>query len=198
MALLGLLLVAAAAVFGTEVVLSNTQTTTGEAFTQAVAGLSAGEFFLAGAGAALVLALGLWMIAHSIGRTRARRAQARHAIDAKQAEIRETESELSSVAAENERLRAELAQERRDQLTMGGAVVPPMPVGTGGTAYDTSTYDVTDAALAARADAMRANETTPREMRTVDPYPAEVAARDHVDDVEIIDETMHTDAGRRA
>lgn len=125
MVLLGLLLVAAAAVFGTELVLSNTQTTTGEAFDQTVAGMTAGEFFLVGAGTGLVLCLGLLMMFGGIGRRRARRAKAKHAITESRNEVRTTENELASLADENERLRRELEEERRNRETMGGVAVPP-------------------------------------------------------------------------
>jgi hypothetical protein len=200
MVVLGLLLVAAAAVFGTEVVLSNTQTTDGEAFTEVVEGLSAGEFFLIGAGTALALVIGLMLMVSGLGRGRARRAQAKHRARRQRDEIHETESELSSVAEENERLRAELAAERRDRLTMGGAAVPP-PMADGDTAYDVSTRDVAGAP----------NETTGREMRGYDPYPGEsIGSGDNrldqdrttgedrsIDLDRNVDETQHTDAGRR-
>lgn len=125
MVLLGLLLAAAAAVFGTELVLSNTQTTTGEAFNQTVAGMTAGEFFLVGAGTGLALCLGLLMIFGGLGRSRARRSRAKHAVAESRQEVRATESELTSLADENERLRRELDEERRNRETMGGVAVPP-------------------------------------------------------------------------
>jgi ABC-type nickel/cobalt efflux system permease component RcnA len=173
MVVLGLLLVAAAAVFGTEMVLSNTDVTTAEAFNETVANVSAAEFFLVGAACALALCLGLWLISHGIGRSRRRRAMARHAVNEKTTALRETEGELTGIAEENERLRAELAEERRNRLTMGGAVVPP-PVTAEGTAYDTQTYDVdTDQTIDLDGDrTAMPNETFARETRTFDPYPA--------------------------
>lgn len=125
MIVLGVLLVAIAAVAGTEVVLSNTQTTTGEAFDQTVTGMSAGEFFLAGAAFALVLVTGLLMIFGGITRTRRRRIESRHAVVRKQREVESTVDELAEVAEENERLRRELAAERLNRDTMGGVAVPP-------------------------------------------------------------------------
>lgn len=125
MVVLGLLLVAAAAVFGTEAVLSNPQTTTGEAFNQTAAGVSAAEFFLAGAGTGLLLLLGLLMIFGGFGRRRAHRAQVRHAVSEQRREVEMTEGELAAVAEENDRLRRELEEERLDRETMGGVAVPP-------------------------------------------------------------------------
>jgi ABC-type nickel/cobalt efflux system permease component RcnA len=189
MVVLGLLLVAAAAVFGTEMVLSNTDFTNAEAFNETVSNVSAAEFFLIGAGTALALCLGLWMIARGIARTRHRRAAARHAVAEKTTALRETEGELNGIAEENERLRAELAEERRNRLTMGGAVVPPPVVGQG-TAYDTQTYDV---------DGDRSidlpNETFGRESRTYDPYPAD-ATSTGTHQGETVDETALRDSRR--
>lgn len=125
MVLIGLLLVAAAALAGTEVVLSNTQTTTGEAFGRTAAGVTAGEFFLIGAGCTLVLVLGLLMMFGGLARTRRRQASAKHAIKRKQREVETTESELVTVADENERLRRELDVERLNRESLGGVAVPP-------------------------------------------------------------------------
>lgn len=125
MVLIGLLLVAAAAVLGSEIVLSNTQTTTGEAFNQTAAGVTAGEFFLGGAGTALLLVLGLLMMFGGISRRRRRRAHSRHAMTEQRREVETTENELSDVGEENERLRRELQQERLHRETLGGVQVPP-------------------------------------------------------------------------
>ena len=189
MVVLGLLLVAAAAVFGTEMVLSNTDVTNAEAFNETVNGISAAEFFLIGAGTALALCLGLWLISHGFGRARRRRATARHAVQEKTTALRETEGELTGIAEENERLRAELAEERRNRLTMGGAVAPP-PVHGDGTAYDTRTYDVDGGSEGATT-----NETFGRESRTYDPYPTN---GDHVNNGtrETADESTLRDSRR--
>jgi len=192
MVVLGLLLVAAAAVFGTEMVLSNTDFTTAEAFNETVSGISAAEFFLIGAATALALCLGLWLIARGIARGRNRRVTARHAVDEKTTALRETEGELSGVAEENERLRAELAEERRNRLTMGGAVVPP-PVTEDGTAYDTRTYDVDGNGNGSAAP----NETFARETRNFEPYPADDTDTTSSYERETVDESALRDTGRR-
>lgn len=97
MAVLGFLLIVLAAVVGTDIVLENTESVTGELFAQTVTGLSLGGVFLAGAVAALIFALGLWMLFAGLARGRRRRA-------AQRAAIRQREAQRESLAEENARL----------------------------------------------------------------------------------------------
>jgi hypothetical protein len=125
MAIIGLLLMAAAVTFGIELVVSNTQFTTGEVFTRTVEGVTAGGFFLTGVIAGAVFLLGLAMLLGSLGRGRRKRAQRREVVG-------ETQSTLSDLSEENAQLRRELADERRNRETLGGVAVPPAMAGTAG------------------------------------------------------------------
>ena len=125
MVVLGLLLVVAAVAVGAEIFLSNTQSASAELFNQSLSDVSLGGFFLAGALTTLVLLFGLSLI--SSGLTRGRRMRT----ERKEAEARQREAERKAAAekeaavAEAERLREELAEERMNQATLGGVVMPP-------------------------------------------------------------------------
>ncbi len=122
---LGLVLVALAAVAGTEIFLSNTQETTAEAFNQTLANVSLGGFFLAGALTVLVLLFGISLINSGASRSRRRRGE-RKETDARQRDIKENaEKERVAAVEEADRLREELAQERMNSATLGGVVPPP-------------------------------------------------------------------------
>lgn len=125
MIVLGLVLVAAAAVAGIEMFVSNTQETTAEAFDQTLTGVSLGGFFLAGALTTFVMLLGVAMISSGITRARQRRAERKDA-EARLHEIEEhAEAERAAAVAEADRLRGELTRERMNQATLGGVVPPP-------------------------------------------------------------------------
>jgi hypothetical protein len=117
MAILGLLLMAAAAVIGTEIVVSNTQFTNAEAFNRVVEGVTAGGFFLAGVIAGAVFLLGLALLLGGVGRGRRRRVSRREAVS-------EVSTTADTLAAENDSLRRELAEERLNRATLGGVAVP--------------------------------------------------------------------------
>jgi len=119
------MVVALAAVAGTEIFLSNDQETTAEAFNQTLSGVSLGGFFLAGALTTLVLLFGVSLINSGMGRSRRRRTQ-RKEIETRAREVEaNAEQERLAAVAEADRLREELAQERMNQATLGGVVDPP-------------------------------------------------------------------------
>lgn len=132
MVVLGLLLAAIAAVVGVDIVLENTSRVSGTIFQQTVTGLSLGGVFLAGAIAALVFALGLWLLFGGAARARRRRQERRAA-------LREAAQQKDSLAAENERLARALEEERQAQARQPIRPDPPVrsepirtePFGTG-------------------------------------------------------------------
>jgi|SRR5664279_67280 hypothetical protein len=105
MVVLGLLLILAAVVLGTDIVLENTHHTGGTIFNQTVSSLSLGGIFLAGAITALVLALGLWLVLGGASRNRRKAA-------ARKSTLRETQTQKETLAEENARLARQLEQER--------------------------------------------------------------------------------------
>lgn len=125
MIVLGLILVAVAAVVGVEIVISNTAETSAEAFDQTVSGVSLGSAFLLGAATVLLLLMGISLITSGMRRARRRRIERKEA-DARQRQAeRKAAGERDAAVAEADRLRDELTQERLNQATLGGTVVPP-------------------------------------------------------------------------
>ncbi len=129
MAVLGILLIAAAAVVGVETIISNTEEQELEIFGERFSNLTQGEVFLYGAAAATVALLGLWLFFAALARSRRRRVGRRRMERRRQAQVQsvvqEKESTVSNLESENERLRRELEEERRQRDTMGGVAVPP-------------------------------------------------------------------------
>ena len=105
MILLGLLLMAACAALAVDAVVQNTSVMHTVAFNQPVSHLSLGAIFVAGAVVGLLFALGLLMFTGGIGRAgrkrRERRLASRHAT-----------AETQALREHNDRLAAELEQER--------------------------------------------------------------------------------------
>lgn len=110
MVVLGVLLAVAAAVVGVDIVLENTSKVDGDIFQQTVTGLSLGGVFLAGAIAALIFALGLWLLFGGAARARRKRQERKSA-------LREGTQQRDSLAAENERLARALDQQRGGATT---------------------------------------------------------------------------------
>lgn len=172
MAILGLLLLAAAAVLGVETALSNRgDFMTVEAFDRTYS-LTMSELFLVGTAVGAAALLGLWMLFGSIARSRRRRMVAKHRVRAEdtQTELTNVGQTAAELAEENDRLRNELAAERRAAATMGGVAVPP---GAGNVAYGDQV-----------SDAVRSN--TISDTGRFDPYPAETGH----------DGAVNTEAGR--
>ncbi len=141
MIVLGLVLVALAAVAGAEIFLSNTQETTAEAFNQTLSDVSLGGFFLAGALTTLVLLFGISLISSGASRSRRRRADLKE-VASRQREVEEkAETERLAAVAEADELREELARERMNQATLGGVVPPP---GMDGEPYPSEAEPVAD------------------------------------------------------
>ena len=139
MAILGLLLLAAAAVIGVETAASNRETVIVETF-GTFSAVPMGVVFLAGALVATLALLGLFMITGTFQRRRHLRATAKHRMRDEEASTRltDTDSTNAELVEENDRLRAELAAERRAAATMGGVAVPP---GVGNVAYGDQVSD---------------------------------------------------------
>lgn len=139
MAILGLLLLAAAVAAGVEFGLSNMGNVGFEVFgTSFTAPLAV--LFVLGAIAMAVATLGLFLITGSFQRRRALRYEAKHRVEREQTNTRLTEFDetTTDLVAENDRLRTELAAERRAAATMGGVTVPP---GTGNVPYGDKVTD---------------------------------------------------------
>jgi uncharacterized membrane protein YciS (DUF1049 family) len=158
MAILGLLLLAAATVVGIELAVSNDSRVVVELFgTYSVVPVSV--VFLVGALLTTVALLGLFMITGTLQRKRHRTVVAKHRAEREetQTQLGEYDRTTAELVEENDRLRAELASERRAAATMGGVAVPP---GAGQVAYGDPVSD------AVRSD-------TISDTGRFDPYPIE-------------------------
>jgi len=105
MILLGLLLMAACAALAVDAVVQNTSVMHAVAFNQPISHLSLGAIFVAGAVVGLLFALGLLMFTGGIGRAGRKRRERRIA-------RRQATAETQALREHNERLAAELEQER--------------------------------------------------------------------------------------
>ena len=105
MILLGLLLMAACAALAVDAVVQNTSVMHAIAFNQPISHLSLGAIFVAGAVVGLLFALGLLMFTGGIGRAGRKRRERRIA-------KRQATAETQALREHNERLSAELEQER--------------------------------------------------------------------------------------
>jgi hypothetical protein len=159
MAILGLLLLAAATVAGVEMTIGNRIGDVGfEVFGYGLAATPA-TVFLLGALTMAVAALGAFLITGAFQRRRAVRRDARHAVryEDTQQRLGTVERTNEELVAENDRLRAALADRDRAAATMGGVAVPP---GAGTVAYGDQVSD------AVRSD-------TIADTGRFDPYPTE-------------------------
>jgi hypothetical protein len=140
MAILGLLILAAAAVFGVETALSNRGADVGfEVFgTSYTAPVSV--LFLLGAITMAVAILGTFMITGALQRRRTRRLDARDVQQREETHNRVTTLDTTNreLVEENDRLRAELNDHRRAAATMGGVAVP---AGAGDVSYGDQVSD---------------------------------------------------------
>jgi hypothetical protein len=105
MILLGLLLMAACAALAVDAVVQNTSVLHAVAFNQPISHLSLGAIFVAGTVVGLLFALGLLMFTGGIGRAGRKRRERRVA-------SRRANAETQALREHNERLAAELEQER--------------------------------------------------------------------------------------
>ena len=101
MIVLGLLLLLASGALALGVVLSNTDSTSAEAFGVTVSNISLGGLFLAGAATGLVFMLGLALLSAGSARSRRRRVTRRQ-------EVRGARTEAERLAEENAALRSRL------------------------------------------------------------------------------------------
>jgi gas vesicle protein len=107
---LGLLLLLLSGGLAAAVALSNTDSTSAEAFGYSLANLTTGGLFLFGALTGLVFGLGLAMMIAGAGRRRTRRRGLK-------SQVKAVRSERESLAEENARLQEELERERTTRVT---------------------------------------------------------------------------------
>ncbi len=158
MAIIGLLLLAAATALGVETVLSTRASDVafriyGESFTAPLA-----TVFLLGAVMMAFAILGLLMITGRLHHLRAGKTAAKHRLSDDETVLSDIDQTNAELVAENDRLRAELAAERRQAATLGGVAVPP---GAGDVPYGDQVGD------AVRVD-------TVSETGHYEPYPSEI------------------------
>jgi multisubunit Na+/H+ antiporter MnhC subunit len=164
MVILGLLLLAAAVVAGTEMTISNY----GPDVSFEVFGLGFGAplatVFLLGAITMAVATLGTFLVTGALQRRREVRTTGKHraTIEETQTRLGDVERENVELAEENERLRTELADRQRAEATMGGVAVPP---GVGNVAYGDQI-----------SDAVRSETIT--DTGRFDPYPTDHGTTD--------------------
>jgi hypothetical protein len=128
MILLGLLLMAACAALAVDAVVQNTSVMHAVAFNQPISHLSLGAIFVAGAVVGLLFALGLLMFTGGIGRAGRKRRERRVA-------TRQASAETQALREHNERLAAELEQER------ASSAYPAEPAAAEADATDTGVDD---------------------------------------------------------
>ena len=105
MILLGLLLMAGCVALAVDAVVQNTGAIHAIVFNQSVSHLSLGSIFVAGAVVGLLFALGLLMFTGGVGRAGRKRRERKMA-------AREADAETQALREHNDRLAAELEQER--------------------------------------------------------------------------------------
>ncbi len=113
MMIIGLLLVAAAVVVGTGVVISNTEEMNFDVFNVEFVNVSGAGIFLLGAATAAVLLIGLWMMGAGLRKSRRRRLEVRQARREREEALRQQEQqeeERRRLEAERERLAEEKAR----------------------------------------------------------------------------------------
>jgi uncharacterized integral membrane protein len=162
MVILGLLLLAAAGVAGTELAINNS-TGVEYVFFGHVYTIPVYSVFLLGALVMAVGTLGAFLITGAFQRRRAVRRDAKHAVRTEDTQTRlgTVEQTNAELVAENDRLRAELADHQRAAATLGGVAVPP---GVGDVAYGDQV-----------SDAVRSE--TISDTGRFDPYPTEGGTR---------------------
>lgn len=177
MAILGLLLLAAAVVAGVEFGVSNTADTSFEVFGYGLSGPVASVFVL-GALTMAVATLGTFLITGAFQRRRTVATTAKHrATEQRLGEYDATNAEL---VEENDRLRAELAEERRAAATMGGVAVPP---GAGDVPYGDQVTDAT-------------RSQTISDTGRFEPYPTRDDRPQTIDNTKFDDDRVRTGARR--
>ena len=112
MVVLGLILLVLCLVLGAGIVLSNTDTTSAEAFGVSLSNVSIGGLFLVGAALGALAMLGLGLVLVGAARKRAKKR-------ALQREVQHVRTEQETLAEENARLQAQLEQERSTQGRVG-------------------------------------------------------------------------------
>ena len=105
MILLGLLLMAACAALAADAVIQNGHVVAATAFNQPISHLSLGAMFVAGTVVGLLFALGLLMFTGGVGRAGRKRRERKQA-------AREAAAETEALREHNDRLAAQLEQER--------------------------------------------------------------------------------------
>jgi uncharacterized membrane protein YccC len=110
MMIIGVLLMAAAVVVGTGVVVGNTGTINLDLLGWEITNASVAGVFLLGAALAAVLLVGLWMITTGLRRSRRRRLEVRQARRDRDDALRQQEEERRGLEAERKRLAAEKAR----------------------------------------------------------------------------------------
>ncbi len=110
MMIIGLLLVVAAVVVGTGVVIGNSESASLEIFDREITDLTGAGVFLLGAATAAVLLIGLWMIAAGLRKSRRRRLEVRQARREREEVLRQQEEDRRALETERERLAEEKAR----------------------------------------------------------------------------------------
>ena len=115
MVVLGLILLVLCLALGAGLVLSNTETTSAEAFGVTLSNVSIGGLFLLGAALGALAMLGLSLMLAGAARKRAKKVALKR-------EVQHVRTEQETLAEENARLQAQLEQERSVYPGEGDAV----------------------------------------------------------------------------
>jgi hypothetical protein len=117
MMIIGLLLMAAAVVAGTGVVIGNTDKTSFDVFNVEFVNLSEAGIFLLGAATGAVLLIGLWMMGAGLRKSRRRRLEVKQARREREEVLRQQEEERRDLETERERLAEERARLTDDRTS---------------------------------------------------------------------------------
>jgi hypothetical protein len=147
MMIIGVLLIAAAVVVGTGVVVGNTGAISLDLFGLEITNASVAGVFLLGTASAAVLLVGLWMITTGLRQSRRRRLEVKQARRDRDDALRQQDEERRALEAERKRLAAEKARLANDSGDRIGSTERTQPTDTASTGVlpssrtDTSTSD---------------------------------------------------------
>jgi hypothetical protein len=121
MLILGLLLILGSAGLTAGLVIDGSETATVEVFGTTVDNMTTGRVFIAGAATMLLFLLGVWLLKSSMGRSRRKRIERKTTRREDRDSAAQLEQERVALAAENQRLSAQLGDRQGTDTTVDPA-----------------------------------------------------------------------------